>query len=285
MRVFIAFNIDYEVVPGISALLSALAYSGIPLTHRDYNRGFLVVAGYRRDCEGSDDCLLRIADNINYGLRNELVIVLYMALRNWENFSERIERKDAPVALIESGAYPGQRVFSTVVGNVRKVIDSEKLKSPTLIVIGENVKVREHLNWWESQALHGMRILSFSSELLSAELEEMVGALGGFIRSMELYELKASELEAVSGYLRALKSYDYLVITSRNAFEIFMRDLKLLEIDVRDIPKVIVTGEKTSQEFKALGIYPDIVPRVFSADGIIESLSELDITGKRFLFP
>ncbi len=279
------YGIGYEVVPGISAMLSALSYAGIPLTHRDYNAGFIVITGYRRECEESHECYQRIAKKINFALEADLVAILFMSLSNWKNFAHLITHREAPVALIESGAYPRQRVFISDVQNALPLIEKKGFKSPTLIVIGENVQVRNHLKWFEELPLYGMKILVFASEKLSVETSDLLNDLGGDCRGYELYDLVPEGIDQVSPYLKGLSNYDYIVITSRNAIDILLSDLKALKIDIRTLPKIIVTGQKTEGEFKKLGIIPDIVPNNFSTDGIIESLSQLDLKGKRFLFP
>ncbi len=279
------YGIGYEVVPGISAMLSALSYAGIPLTHRDYNAGFIVITGYRRECEESHECYQRIARKINFALEADLVAILFMSLSNWSNFAHLITHQEAPVAFIESGAYPRQRVFLSEVHKAQSLIEKEGFKSPTLIVVGENVQVRNHLKWFENLPLYGIRILVFASEKLSIETSDLLNDLGGDCRGYELYDLVPERMDQVSPYLKELSNYDYIVITSRNAIDILLSDLKALNIDIRKLPKIIVTGKKTEGEFKKLGIIPDIVPDSFSSDGIIDSLSQLDIKGKRFLFP
>ncbi|HEO65670.1 MAG TPA: uroporphyrinogen-III C-methyltransferase [Spirochaetes bacterium] len=279
------YGIDYEVIPGISAMLSALSYAGIPLTHRDYNAGFIVITGYRRECEESHECYQRIARKINFALEADLVAILFMSLSNWNHFAQLITYQEAPVAFIESGAYPRQRVFLSEVHKAQSLIEKEDFKSPTLIVVGENVQVRNHLKWFEHLPLYGMRILVFASEKLSVETSDLLNDLGADCRGYELYDLVPERIDQVSPYLKGLSNYDYIVITSRNAIDILLSDLKALNIDIRTLPKIIVTGKKTEGEFRKLGIIPDIVPNSFSTDGIIDSLSQLDIKGKRFLFP
>ncbi len=279
------FHIEYEVVPGVSAMLSALSYAGIPLTHRDYNSGFLVITGYKRECEETSECLNRIGENINYALENRLVALLFMSLNNWNNFSHLIRDKESPLALIEWGAYPRQRVITTTVKNTQEVISKENFKSPTLIAIGENIRTRDHLKWFESLPLSGVRIIIFASELISSELNETLSASGSDCKTYELYNLIPKDIHETSKYLFSLSEYDYIVITSRNAFAILIEQMKILKIDIRKLPNIIVTGKKTEEEFKAIGIYPDIVPQNYSTDGIIESLSQKVISDKRFLFP
>ncbi|MDH4128793.1 MAG: uroporphyrinogen-III C-methyltransferase [Spirochaetota bacterium] len=281
----IPYNIEYEIVPGISAMLSALSYAGIPLTHRDYNAGFIVITGYRKECENDIDCQTRIAEKINFALSHELMAVVFMSRTNWKNFSHMIIKQYMPVAIIESGAYPYQRVFTSTVKETNNIINKMNLKSPTLIVIGENVKEREKLKWFENLPLHSKKILSFSSELLSNELYNEFSDIGANIKSIELYDLLPEKISSVDKYFKTLSEYDFIIITSRNAFEMLISILKQLRIDIRKMPKLIVTGKKTEEEFNAIGIIPDIVPKVFSSDGIIAELSNISIKGKKFIFP
>ncbi len=279
------YNILYEVIPGISAHVSALCYAGIPLTHREYNAGFLVITGFRKKGEDIDKSNNDIANKINFGLKSKLLVALFMSMTNWRNFAHLIYDQDSPAAVIESGAYANQRIFTTTIKNVNNIISAKGLKSPTLIVLGENVKTRQWLKWYEKLPLYGVKVLTFSSDKLSYELNDALNSLGVHSISHELYDLIPEDLSLVESYFRALSDYDYLIVTSRNAFDIFLSNLKVLNIDIRSLPKIIVTGRKTEQEFRKIGIYPDVIPKVFSSDGIIDELSNIDITGKRFLLP
>ncbi len=139
-------NIPFQVVPGITAASGCSAYSGIPLTHRDYSQSCRFVTGHLKD--GSM--------NLPW---NELAveqqtIVFYMALVGARHLSEQLishgMRGDMPVALIEKGTTPDHQVYVTTLAELPDLVESTTIHAPTLIIVGEVVKLREKLNWFDA---------------------------------------------------------------------------------------------------------------------------------------
>jgi uroporphyrin-III C-methyltransferase/precorrin-2 dehydrogenase/sirohydrochlorin ferrochelatase len=139
-------GVPFQVVPGITAASGCSTYSGIPLTHRDYSQSCRFVTGHLKD--GSM--------NLPW---NELAveqqtIVFYMALKGAQHLSDKLieygMRKDMPVALIEKGTTPDHRVWTTTLEELPNVVATQPIKAPTLIIVGEVVKLREKLNWFDT---------------------------------------------------------------------------------------------------------------------------------------
>jgi uroporphyrin-III C-methyltransferase/precorrin-2 dehydrogenase/sirohydrochlorin ferrochelatase len=139
-------NIPFQVVPGITAASGCSAYSGIPLTHRDYSQSCRFVTGHLKD--GSM--------NLPW---NELAveqqtIVFYMALVGARHLSEQLishgMRGDMPVALIEKGTTPDHQVYVTTLSELPDLVENTTIHAPTLIIVGEVVKLREKLNWFDA---------------------------------------------------------------------------------------------------------------------------------------
>lgn len=138
-------NIPFQVVPGITAASGCSTYSGIPLTHRDYSQSCRFVTGHLKD--GSM--------NLPW---NELAveqqtIVFYMALKGAQHLSEQLiahgMRGDMPVALVEKGTTPEHKVHTTTLVELPNLVANEIIHAPTLIIVGEVVKLREKLNWFD----------------------------------------------------------------------------------------------------------------------------------------
>ncbi|RUM77433.1 MAG: uroporphyrinogen-III C-methyltransferase [Candidatus Thioglobus sp.] len=139
-------GIPFQVVPGITAASGCSAYSGIPLTHRDYSQSCRFVTGHLKD--GSM--------NLPW---NELAveqqtIVFYMALVGARHLSEQLiahgMRGDMPVALVEKGTTPEQQVYVTTLAGLPDLVENTTIHAPTLIIVGEVVKLREKLNWFDT---------------------------------------------------------------------------------------------------------------------------------------
>jgi uroporphyrin-III C-methyltransferase/precorrin-2 dehydrogenase/sirohydrochlorin ferrochelatase len=138
-------NIPFQVVPGITAASGCSTYSGIPLTHRDYSQSARFVTGHLKDG----------TMNLPWGelAVEHQTIVFYMALVGAKHLSQQLikhgMREDMPVALVEKGTTPDHKVWVTNLANLSHTVDNNDIKAPTLIIVGEVVKLREKLNWFE----------------------------------------------------------------------------------------------------------------------------------------
>ncbi|AJY76017.1 uroporphyrinogen-III C-methyltransferase [Paenibacillus beijingensis] len=145
-----AAGIPYEIVPGITSAIGAAAYSSIPLTHRGSAASFACVTGSR--CRGGET-----------GIRWDLLahsvdtLVIYMGVSHLPDIRQELlaHGKDAstPVALIERGTTNKQRTVVGTLADIHELAESQRVKNPALIVVGEVVKVREQLAGLEQQAL------------------------------------------------------------------------------------------------------------------------------------
>ena len=139
-------GIPFQVVPGITAASGCSTYSGIPLTHRDYSQSCRFVTGHLKDGSMNlpwDELAVE-----------QQTIVFYMALVGSKHLSEQLiahgMRGDMPVALIEKGTTPDQKVYTTTLAGLPDLVKNETIHAPTLIIVGEVVKLREKLNWFDT---------------------------------------------------------------------------------------------------------------------------------------
>ncbi len=138
-------DVAYEIIPGISSAISVPAYAGIPVTHRGISTAFKVVTGH---ISANND-----SSNINWDdLKSDDTIVFLMGFKNINTICEKLillgKPKQYPVAVISKGTSPEQKV---VVGTLQDIAQKSKgLETPALIVVGEVVRLREKLQWFES---------------------------------------------------------------------------------------------------------------------------------------
>lgn len=136
-------NVPFRIVPGISAGIGGLAYAGIPLTHRATNSVVTFLTGH--DAKGVTP------SSIDWPAlaHSSQVLVLYMALRNLADISERLQAAgrapEEPVALISRATFPDQQVVITTLAEAANA--SEEVKTPVLVVIGETVRFHDELDW------------------------------------------------------------------------------------------------------------------------------------------
>lgn len=142
-------GIPFQVVPGITAASGCASYAGIPLTHRDHAQSVRFVTGHLKD--GS------YALNWNEMLDPGQTLVFYMGLLGLPRICQALidHGRDAqtPIALIQQGTTRNQKVFTGTLATITKIIESEKVKAPTLIIVGSVVTLHETLNWYNHDKL------------------------------------------------------------------------------------------------------------------------------------
>ncbi len=139
-------GIPFQVVPGITAASGCASYAGIPLTHRDYAQSVTFVTGHLKD--GSI--------NLNWEqlAQPNQTVVFYMGLHGLPVISQELiahgVSPQMPVALIQQGTTEKQRVLTGNLSNIVKLVEQERPKPPTLIIVGEIVNLQEKLSWYKS---------------------------------------------------------------------------------------------------------------------------------------
>jgi len=136
-------GISFEVIPGITSAIAVPAYAGIPVTHRGITASFRVVTGHESN-KGHSQIPWE-----NY--KTDDTIVFLMGLHRLKKITEKLieigKPKDHPIAVISRGTTPEEK---TVIGTLEDIYEKAKdLPTPALIVVGEVVKLREELSWFE----------------------------------------------------------------------------------------------------------------------------------------
>ncbi|MFJ3109144.1 siroheme synthase CysG [Pseudomonas putida] len=138
-------GIPFQVVPGITAASGCSAYGGIPLTHRDYAQSVRFVTGHLKDG----------TSNLPW---NDLVapaqtLVFYMGLVGLPTICAELIRHgraaSTPAALVQQGTTRNQRVFTGTLADLPGLVAQHEVHAPTLVIVGEVVRLREKLAWFE----------------------------------------------------------------------------------------------------------------------------------------
>jgi len=139
-----AEGIPFQVVPGVTAASGCACYSGIPLTHRDYAQSVSFVTGHLKDG----------TMNLNWPqlAQPNQTVVFYMGLVGLPiiiaNLIEHGVPPERPIALIQQGTTHMQKVYAGTLSNILEQVQADPPKPPTLIIVGEVVKLREKLSWF-----------------------------------------------------------------------------------------------------------------------------------------
>jgi uroporphyrin-III C-methyltransferase/precorrin-2 dehydrogenase/sirohydrochlorin ferrochelatase len=137
-------NIPFQVVPGVTAASGCANYAGIPLTHRDYAQSCTFVTGQLK--EGELDL------NWSALVQPNQTVVVYMGLAGLPTLSKQLIAhglsSDMPAALIQKGTTADQKVWVSTIGELPAVAKKEQPEAPTLVIIGEVVKLHDDLAWF-----------------------------------------------------------------------------------------------------------------------------------------
>jgi uroporphyrin-III C-methyltransferase/precorrin-2 dehydrogenase/sirohydrochlorin ferrochelatase len=137
-------KIKFQVVPGITAATGVSAYAGIPLTHRDYSQSCTFITGHEKNGE------LNI--NWNNLINENQTIVIYMGLNSLPTIAQNLidygMRKNMPIALVQEGTTDNQKVLVSTISRVNTKILKTDIQSPVIIIIGEVVKLRKTIKWF-----------------------------------------------------------------------------------------------------------------------------------------
>ncbi|OIK08685.1 uroporphyrinogen-III C-methyltransferase [Bacillus sp. MUM 13] len=151
-------GIPFEIIPGITAGIAAPAYAGIPVTHRDYGSSFAFITGHKKNGEKDTYKWEALAKGID-------TLAVYMGVKNIQYIQKKLlehgKNPETPVAFIHWGTFQEQRTVVTTLCKASETAAKEKVVNPSLIIIGEVVKMRKKISWFEQ--------LTFSESLLVSE--------------------------------------------------------------------------------------------------------------------
>jgi len=137
-------GIPFQVVPGVTAASGCAAYSGIPLTHRDYAQACVFVTGHTKHGQL----------NLNWQTltpENQTVVV-YMGLNALPDLVGKLMEHgapaDRPAAVIDKGTREDQRVVTGTLGTLAEYAAAADLEGPAIIIVGGVVTLHDKLSWY-----------------------------------------------------------------------------------------------------------------------------------------
>jgi uroporphyrinogen III methyltransferase/synthase len=278
-------KIPFEVIPGVTSAVAVSAYAGIPLTHRDITATVVLATGHEDiDKKKSSVPWKHIAP---LG-----TLVFFMGMTNLSGIVTQLLRHGrnpkTPIALIRWGTKSNQE---TLVGTLKDIVVKAKsydLKPPGLIIVGEVVRLREKLNWFESRPLFGKKILVTRSHEQASFFAELLIEKGAEpIECSTIEVLPPDDWAPLDRAIQNIKKYQWLIFTSVNGVRFFLERLKLLGHDLRILKgiKLCTIGPATAAELRRIGITPDFMPAEYIAEAIVKGLGPKRLKGTRILLP
>lgn len=279
-------GIPFEIVPGVTAGIAVPAYAGIPVTHRGLSTSVTLVTGHEDPAKGVSDThwesLARVGGTL----------VVYMGVGRLEGIVRALVdagmAEDTPAAAIAWGTYERQRVVEAPLAALPAAVQHESLGAPAIIVVGEVVRLRDEIGWFDRRALAGRRVIVTRARVQASELTARLRALGADVIEVPTIRIESLDQEPLRAALRRLESYEWLVVTSRNAAALIWEGLRALDRDSRALHgvRICAVGPGTADALLERGLAVDVLPRRFVAEGLVEALrGRSDVAGSRVLFP
>lgn len=270
-------RIPFEVVPGVSSFVAAPAYAGVPLTHRDFSSRITLVTGHGDPLEdhGAIDWaqLARTPGTKVVLMGTERIAQIARTL------VEQGMAAETPIALVQWGATGRQRSVSGTLADIGERVKAAGLGPPTVAVIGEVVRLRSHLNWFEQRPLFGRRVVVTRSREQAAQLSRKLVDAGADVLEIPTIRFETpSRREGVVDALLELNSYDWLVFTSPNGvthfFQYFFRQFK----DMRDLggARIAAVGPGTASKLQELHLQVDLMPEEAIGHKVAEAFARYE---------
>ena len=279
-----------EVVPGVSSALAAPAYAGVPLTHWEYNTGFAVVTGYesKNPAVKTDWRALAQIDPL----------VILMPLDDLPQITARLmaegKAAETPAVVVQQASLPQQKQVLATLATLAEVVEKAQIRHPAVAVVGQVAALSSDLAWFEAaerQPLRGQRVLVTRPAHQAADFMVALRDLGAQPISFPTIEIKPVEdSTALDTAIHALGSnnsvYDWLVLTSANGVAAFWERLQVAGFDSRVLSRLNIAaiGPATAAALQQRSITPDLVPEVYTAEGVLEAFDQMgSVAGHRFL--
>lgn len=270
-------GVKFEVVPGVSSFVAVPNYAGVPLTHRGFASKITLITGHEDPTkEASSIDWEQVA-------KTPGTKVIMMGTDRIGEIAKTLIGKGmeaaTPIAMIRWGTTGRQHSIEGTLATIAEVAAREKISPPTVAVIGEVVKLRNKLNWFEHRPLFGQRIVVTRSREQAGPLVGKLHELGAEVLEVPTIRLDApSRRQDLVDALLELNSYDWLIFTSPNGvamfFEYFFRQFH----DMRDLggARIAAVGPATANKLKELHLQVDLMPDEALAANIAEAFSEFE---------
>lgn len=264
-------DIPVEIVPGITSSIAGPCYAGIPVTHRDWASSFHVFTGnFKDEIRG-----------LNFPNLAELegTLIFLMGFGNLNYITQGLitagKNKETPVAVISKATTRRQQTVTGTLENIEERCKEAKMVPPAITLVGDVVKCREYLNFFEGNRNKGVLILRdirqsdiFSKKLLQAGFEPCVCP----VIEIEKREASADLTDALSN----IKNYTWIVFTSPNGVKSFFELFHDNGNDLRELGhiKFATIGKATAEVLGEIGFKADFIPEKQISDALALRLVE-----------
>ncbi|MCB1195184.1 uroporphyrinogen-III C-methyltransferase [bacterium] len=265
-------NIEYEIVPGISAGTAAAAYMGIPLTEKHVSSNVVFVTGH--EPQGHQ--------GINWKhLAQCGTIVLYMAVKSISQVVEQLiaagKPSDTPAAVISHIGSVDMKTASGTLETIQSAALKQSISPPAVFIIGDSALFETQYNWFKKNKKIVFTGLSDERYFLS----------GSYFHIPMIQILPLQDYTELDNHICDIRRYNWLVFASRYGVQYFFERLFALGYDARHLndARIAAVGASTAGKLREFGICADLVPNRESSAGLLEAFQHVDLQGKTLFMP
>ena len=279
-------RIPFEVVPGVSSAIAVPAYAGIPVTYRNFNSSLTIVTGHEKKSKSSSQ-----VDWKNLA-QNKGTLVFLMGLHGLKEVCFRLTKEgkneNTPAAVIQQGTTFRQKTVIGTLATIFKLVQKARMIPPAIFVVGDVVKLRPSVYWLKHKPLYGIRILITRTRAQASSLSELMSDQGAEVVEIPTVDISPLPMDRhAKKIVECIGDYDWIVLASPNAVEIFMENLKQMNkshLDVADT-KIACVGESTAKTLLTYGLKANLVPTDYKQEGLVSAFHKRLVKGQKFLFP
>ena len=270
-------RVPFEVVPGISSIVAAPNYAGIPLTHRDHCSSFTVITGHE------DPTKPETALDWAQIARSSGTKVILMGVERIRQLAETLVANGlpatTPVGMVRWGTTGRQESIDGTLATIADLVEQKKFTAPAVTVIGDVVKLRSKLNWFESRPLFGRRIVVTRTREQASQLSRQLLERGAEVLEIPTIKIQPPDnRQMIVDVMMSLGEYDWIVFTSPNGvtsfFDFFFKSFE----DLRCLGPVrlCAVGPATAAKLRELHLKVDLMPAEYVSGRIVGALSEFE---------
>lgn len=279
-----AAGIPFEVVPGVTAAVAAGEYAGISLTHRELASAVAFITGHENPEKGRR--------SIDYDVlaRFPGTLVFYMGLHRLETITSSLmdagKPASTPACVISRASTPLQRVVTGTLADLPAAVRAADLHPPSLILVGEVVRMRSQIAWFENRPLLGKRIGITRPEGQADNAIARCLELGAQPVLLPTIRIEPpSDWSAVDAMIPRLGEFDWILFTSVNGVAGLLGRMWDQGGDARRLgsARLAAIGPGTEDALEAFHLRADLIPEAFRAEALAAALAP-HVAGRRVLW-
>ena len=283
-----AAGVPFEIVPGVTSTVAAPAYAGIPVLHPDLARSYAVVAG---DAAGTAPESLINWDRLATAVDT---LVFPGAVENLPALVARLldggRSPQTPVAVVGWGTDARQATIVGTLADIAARVEAAALHAPAITVVGDVVRLREQLRWYDDRPLFGRRVLLARTRHGASAIKRLLQSEGAEVVELPTHEVvEAVAPEIIGRVVEALAEgqYGWVIFSSERAVEMFFRHLAGLGRDARTLhaAQIVATGGDTAEALTDHGIIADVLVEDPTPEALLTQLRARNLSRRRVLLP